>query len=87
MPMVFLLRVIESFYLLYTAILMLKAIPLIGMDERYPITKDWRYLVEQVIADIEYQFPKQQVIGLRTFFWLFSHSDGGLINVQICFHN
>lgn len=55
-----------------------KAIPLIGMDERYPITKDWRYLVDQVIADIEHQFPKQQVIGL-------GHSFGSLVTLMAAY--
>lgn len=41
-----------------------KAIPLIGMNPAYPITKDWRYLVNEVIQDIQQQSPDQKVIGL-----------------------
>ncbi|WP_347453903.1 alpha/beta hydrolase [Acinetobacter thermotolerans] len=55
-----------------------KSIPLIGMNPRYPITKDWRYLVDEVIADIEQQFPHQQVIGL-------GHSFGGLVTMMAAY--
>ncbi|OTG82746.1 alpha/beta hydrolase [Acinetobacter sp. ANC 5054] len=55
-----------------------KAIPMIGMDERYPITKDWRYLVDQVIDDIEQQFPQQKVVGL-------GHSFGSLVTLMAAY--
>lgn len=53
-------------------------IPLIGLDAQYPITKDWRYLVEQVIADIEQKFPQQKVIGL-------GHSFGSLLTLMAAY--
>ena len=55
-----------------------KAIPFIGMNPQYPITRDWRYLVDEVIADIEQQFPQQQVIGL-------GHSFGGLVTLMAAY--
>lgn len=55
-----------------------KSIPLIGMNPCYPITKDWRYLVDEVIADIELQSPQQQVIGL-------GHSFGGLLSLMAAY--
>ncbi|MEQ1070476.1 alpha/beta hydrolase [Acinetobacter lwoffii] len=55
-----------------------KAIPFIGMNQQYPITRDWRYLVDEVIADIEQQFPQQQVIGL-------GHSFGGLVTLMAAY--
>lgn len=55
-----------------------KAIPLIGMDTRYPITNDWRYLVDQVIDDIEQQFGQQKVVGL-------GHSFGSLLTLMAAY--
>lgn len=55
-----------------------KAIPLIGMNPAYPITKDWRYLVNEVIQDIQQQSPDQKVIGL-------GHSFGGLITLMAAY--
>lgn len=55
-----------------------KAIPFIGMNPQYPITRDWPYLVDEVIADIEQQFPQQQVIGL-------GHSFGGLVTLMAAY--
>ena len=56
----------------------LKAISVIGLDLRYPVTLTWHYLVEQVIADIERQFPEQQVIGL-------GHSFGSLLTLMAAY--
>lgn len=55
-----------------------KSIPLIGMNPDYPITTDWRYLVDEVIADIEQQFSGQPVIGL-------GHSFGGLVTMMAAY--
>ncbi|ATO20819.1 alpha/beta hydrolase [Acinetobacter sp. LoGeW2-3] len=55
-----------------------KSIPLIGMNPQYSITKDWRYLVEEVIADIEQQFSGQPVVGL-------GHSFGGLVTMMVAY--
>ncbi len=51
---------------------------MIGLDPRYPVTLTWHYLVEQVIADIERQFPEQQVIGL-------GHSFGSLLTLMAAY--
>lgn len=48
------------------------------MNPQYPITRDWRYLVDEVIADIEQQFSQQQVIGL-------GHSFGGLVTLMAAY--
>lgn len=55
-----------------------KSIPLIGMNPDYPITADWRYLVDEVIADIEQQFSGKSVIGL-------GHSFGGLVTMMAAY--
>ncbi|MGE8559826.1 MAG: alpha/beta fold hydrolase [Acinetobacter sp.] len=56
----------------------LKAIPMIGMNPQYPITHDWRYLVDQVIDDIEQQFSARKVIGL-------GHSFGSLVTLMAAY--
>ncbi len=56
----------------------LKAIPVIGLDPQYPVTLTWQYLVKQVIADIERQFPARQVIGL-------GHSFGSLLTLMAAY--
>lgn len=55
-----------------------KSIPLIGMNPHYPITKDWRYLVDEVIDDIQQQAPGQKVVGV-------GHSFGGLITLMAAY--
>lgn len=55
-----------------------RAIPSIGMNPNYPITKDWRYLVDEVIADIEMHFPNQKVTGL-------GHSFGSLVSLMTAY--
>jgi surfactin synthase thioesterase subunit len=62
-----------------------KAIPFIGMNPQYPITRDWRYLVDEVIADIEQQFPQQQVIGLGHSFGGLGDPDGGVSTSRTVF--
>ncbi|OTG81686.1 alpha/beta fold hydrolase [Acinetobacter sp. ANC 4648] len=39
-------------------------IPLIGVDKRYPINNHWRYLVDQVVDNIEQHAQGRKVIGL-----------------------
>ncbi|WP_228199568.1 alpha/beta fold hydrolase [Acinetobacter sp. WCHAc010052] len=56
----------------------LKAIPLIGMSPDFPVTHTWEHLVNQVIEDIEQQFPKQKVIGL-------GHSFGSLVTLMAAY--
>ncbi len=56
----------------------IKAIPVIGMSPEYPVTYTWTHLVDQVIADIEQQFPNQQVIGL-------GHSFGSLLTLMAAY--
>ena len=53
----------------------LKAIPMIAMDAQYPINHDWRYLVDQIIDDIEQQFDGRKVVGL-------GHSFGSLLTLM-----
>ena len=55
-----------------------KAIPMIGLDPRYPVEYRWEALVDQVISDIEQQFPRQQVIGL-------GHSFGSLLTLMAAY--
>ena len=54
-----------------------KAIPMIGLDPHYPVEYRWEALVDQVISDIEQQFPATSD-WFRAFFWLFTHTYGGL---------
>ncbi len=61
-----------------------KAIPLIGMNPQYPITRDWRYLVDEVIADIEQQFPAASD-WLRTFLWWSGDPYGGVSTSRTVF--
>ena len=53
----------------------LKSIPMIGMNPQYPITHDWRYLVDQIIDDVEQQFQGRKVVGL-------GHSFGSLLTLM-----
>lgn len=53
----------------------LKSIPMIGLNPQYPITHDWRYLVDQIIDDIEQKFHGRKVIGL-------GHSFGSLLTLM-----
>ncbi len=55
-----------------------KAIPMIGLDPHYPVEYRWEALVDQVILDIEQQFPQQQVIGL-------GHSFGSLLTLMAAY--
>ncbi|MGL6033665.1 MAG: alpha/beta fold hydrolase, partial [Acinetobacter johnsonii] len=55
-----------------------KAIPMIGLDPHYPVEYRWEALVDQVISDIEQQFPRQQVIGL-------GHSFGSLLTLMAAY--
>lgn len=55
-----------------------KAIPMIGLDPDYPVEYRWDALVEQVISDIEQQFPQQTVIGL-------GHSFGSLLTLMAAY--
>ena len=55
-----------------------KAIPMIGLDPQYPVKYRWEALVEQVISDIEQQFPAQKVIGL-------GHSFGSLLTLMAAY--
>jgi pimeloyl-ACP methyl ester carboxylesterase len=68
----------QKFFNCFKADFDLKAIPMIGLDPQYPVTMSWQYLVEQVIADIEQQFPDQQVIGL-------GHSFGSLVTLMAAY--
>ncbi|OTG70459.1 alpha/beta hydrolase [Acinetobacter sp. ANC 4169] len=68
----------QKFFNCFKADFNLKAIPIIGLDQKYPVTKSWDYLVAQVIADIEQQFPHQQVIGL-------GHSFGSLLTLMAAY--
>ena len=56
----------------------LKAIPLIGMNPEFPVTYQWTHLVDQVIQDIEKNFPNQKVIGL-------GHSFGSLLTLMCAY--
>lgn len=56
----------------------IKTIDLIGMHADYPITKDWRYLVQQLIDDIEQQCSDLPVIGL-------GHSFGSLVTLMAAY--
>lgn len=56
----------------------LKYIPLIGMHPDYPVTHDWRFLVDQVIHDIEHQFSGKKVVGL-------GHSFGSLLTLMCAY--
>lgn len=53
----------------------LKSISMIGMNPQYPITHDWRYLVDQIIDDVEQQFQGRKVVGL-------GHSFGSLLTLM-----
>lgn len=68
----------QKFFNCFKADFDLKAIPMIGLNPQYPVTMSWQYLVEQVIADIEQQFPDQQVIGL-------GHSFGSLVTLMAAY--
>lgn len=68
----------QKFFNCFKADFDLKAIPIIGLDQKYPVTKSWDYLVAQVIADIKQQFPDQQVIGL-------GHSFGSLLTLMAAY--
>ncbi|MCG2609823.1 alpha/beta hydrolase [Acinetobacter sp. SM34] len=68
----------QKFFNYFKADFNLKAIPMIGLNPQYPVTMSWQYLVEQVIADIEQQFPDQQVIGL-------GHSFGSLVTLMAAY--
>ncbi|WP_353140781.1 alpha/beta fold hydrolase [Acinetobacter pragensis] len=67
-----------KFFQAFDAKYKIKAIPLIGMNSQYPVTYTWVHLVDQVIHDIEQQFPKQQVIGL-------GHSFGSLVTLMAAY--
>jgi pimeloyl-ACP methyl ester carboxylesterase len=56
----------------------IKAIPMLGMSSRFPVTYTWKHLVNQVIQDIEQQFGQQQVIGL-------GHSFGSLVTLMAAY--
>lgn len=56
----------------------IKAIPVLGMSSKFPVTYTWKHLVNQVIQDIEQQFPQQPVIGL-------GHSFGSLVTLMAAY--
>lgn len=55
----------------------LKAIPLIGMNPEFPVTYQWTHLVDQVIQDIEKNFPNQKSHWFRAFFWF-------VVDLDVC---
>ena len=65
----------QQFFKHFNADFELKAIPMIAMDAQYPINHDWRYLVDQIIDDIEQQFDGRKVVGL-------GHSFGSLLTLM-----
>ena len=52
--------------------------PYIGMDKKFPVTAKWKYLVQEVILDIETHFPNQKVIGV-------GHSFGSLLTLMCAY--
>lgn len=68
----------QKFFQAFGAGYNLKAIPLIGMNAEFPVTYRWTHLVDQVIQDIQQQFPNQQVIGL-------GHSFGSLVTLMCAY--
>ena len=56
----------------------IKTIDGIGVHPDYPITKDWRYLVQQLIDDVEQQSPSAPVIGM-------GHSFGSLVTLMAAY--
>lgn len=68
----------QKFFQAFGAGYNVKAIPLIGMNAEFPVTYRWTHLVDQVIQDIQRQFPNQQVIGL-------GHSFGSLLTLMCAY--